>query len=216
MKGDVYVWDEASGNYGSDGSAPGQELFSRKYVERYTKMELEVNGETKTYYVYNNDTGDNQYKKNDDGTIAYDSNGYPLVNTENLYTTNNLVINQNLLLDETLLPYMKANGEVAHDMADQFNDMWEKGFDALGGLSFKEYYNSIIDGLANVGSIYSSVSDTLTASVNSIQNQRDEVMSVSTDEELSNMIRFQSAYNASSRFITVIDEMLETLVTLVG
>jgi flagellar hook-associated protein 1 FlgK len=38
---------------------------------------------------------------------------------------------------------------------------------------------------------------------------------VSTDEELSNMIRFQSAYNASSRFITVINEMLETIVTLI-
>jgi flagellar hook-associated protein 1 FlgK len=215
LTGDVYVWDEENGNFGSDGSSPGQELFSRKYVERYTKMELEVNGEKKTYYVYNDDTGDNQYKKNDDGTIAYDSNGYPLVDTENLYTTSNLTINQNILLDETLLPYMKANGEVAHDMADQFNDMWDKGFDALGGLSFKEYYNSIINGLADVGSVYSSVSDTLTASVNSIQNQRDEVVGVSTDEELSNMIRFQSAYNASSRFITVIDEMLETIVTLI-
>ena len=34
-------------------------------------------------------------------------------------------------------------------------------------------------------------------------------MGVSSEDELSGMIRFQNAYNAASRYITVIDEMLE-------
>ncbi|MBD5460943.1 MAG: hypothetical protein HDR26_08405, partial [Lachnospiraceae bacterium] len=38
---------------------------------------------------------------------------------------------------------------------------------------------------------------------------REQVIGVSTDEELSNMIKFQNAFNASSRYINVIDEMLE-------
>ena len=41
-------------------------------------------------------------------------------------------------------------------------------------------------------------------------------MGVSTDEELSNMIRFQNAYNASSRFINVIDECMEHLINTLG
>nr|HRL58079.1 flagellar basal body rod C-terminal domain-containing protein [Lachnospira sp.] len=35
-------------------------------------------------------------------------------------------------------------------------------------------------------------------------------------EELTYMIKYQNAYNASSRFINVINEMIETLLTQVG
>jgi flagellar hook-associated protein 1 FlgK len=38
------------------------------------------------------------------------------------------------------------------------------------------------------------------------------VTGVSSDEELTNLIRFQHAYNASSRYINVINEMLETII----
>ena len=37
-------------------------------------------------------------------------------------------------------------------------------------------------------------------------------MGVSGDEELTNMIKYQSAYNASSRYINVISEMLEHII----
>jgi flagellar hook-associated protein 1 FlgK len=38
-------------------------------------------------------------------------------------------------------------------------------------------------------------------------------MGVSSDEELTKMIKYQAAYNASSRFITVISEMTELICT---
>ncbi len=41
-------------------------------------------------------------------------------------------------------------------------------------------------------------------------------MGVASDEELSNMIKFQQAYNASSRFINVIDDMIQTLINNLG
>ena len=42
------------------------------------------------------------------------------------------------------------------------------------------------------------------------------VIGVSSDEELANMIKFQNAYNASSRYINVIDEMLEHILNTLG
>ncbi|MCH5254164.1 MAG: hypothetical protein J1F41_04505, partial [Lachnospiraceae bacterium] len=39
---------------------------------------------------------------------------------------------------------------------------------------------------------------------------------VSSDEELTNMIMYQNAYNASSRYINVISEMIEHIVTTLG
>lgn len=41
-------------------------------------------------------------------------------------------------------------------------------------------------------------------------------MGVSDDEELDNMIKFQNAYNASSRYINVIDEMIEHIINTLG
>ncbi len=48
------------------------------------------------------------------------------------------------------------------------------------------------------------------------QSAREQVIGVSTDEELSNMIKFQNAYNASSRYINVISEMLEHILSTLG
>ena len=37
---------------------------------------------------------------------------------------------------------------------------------------------------------------------------------VSTDEELTNMIKYQNAYNAASRYINVITTMIDTLLNM--
>ena len=47
-------------------------------------------------------------------------------------------------------------------------------------------------------------------------DQRQQVIGVSSDEELTYMIKYQNVYNASSRFINVIDEMIEHLITQLG
>ena len=52
--------------------------------------------------------------------------------------------------------------------------------------------------------------------VSAVNNQRQQVIGVSSDEELTYMIKFQNAYNASSRFINVVDEMIEHLITKLG
>jgi flagellar hook-associated protein 1 FlgK len=49
-----------------------------------------------------------------------------------------------------------------------------------------------------------------------VEDARTQVTGVSSEEELSNMIRFQSAYNASSRYVTAVAEMLEYLIMKLG
>ena len=48
-----------------------------------------------------------------------------------------------------------------------------------------------------------------------IDNQRQQVSGVSIDEEMTNMIQFQRAFEASSKIITVVDELLTTVVNLI-
>jgi len=55
--------------------------------------------------------------------------------------------------------------------------------------------------------------ETLAAEMN---RRRAEISSVSLDEEMASMVRFQHAYNASARILTAIDEMLDVLVNRIG
>jgi flagellar hook-associated protein 1 FlgK len=71
----------------------------------------------------------------------------------------------------------------------------------------------MIGKLGTDGSIYRSSRDTLTNTAMSIDNSRQQVMGVSSDEELTKLIKYQSAYNAASRYINVINQMTELIVT---
>lgn len=52
--------------------------------------------------------------------------------------------------------------------------------------------------------------------LNELENKRQSLAGVSLDEEMTNMIKFQHAYNAASRFITTIDEAIEVIVNRMG
>ncbi len=56
----------------------------------------------------------------------------------------------------------------------------------------------------------------LQAIVGAINQQRQSVSGVSVDEEMTNMISFQRGYQASARTLTVMDEMLETVIEHTG
>jgi flagellar hook-associated protein 1 FlgK len=49
-----------------------------------------------------------------------------------------------------------------------------------------------------------------------VENRRQSVSGVSLDEEMSNMIKFQHAYNAAARTITAVDEMLDKIINGTG
>lgn len=49
-----------------------------------------------------------------------------------------------------------------------------------------------------------------------IENKRQSVMGVSFDEEVSDMIKFQHAYNANARMLTTMDELLDTVINRLG
>lgn len=49
-----------------------------------------------------------------------------------------------------------------------------------------------------------------------VEYKRQSIMGVSLDEEMSEMIKFQHAYNASARMITTIDEMLDKIINGMG
>lgn len=49
-----------------------------------------------------------------------------------------------------------------------------------------------------------------------IDSQREAVSGVSVDEEMTNLIAFQQAYDASARFLTALDQLIDTLINGTG
>lgn len=179
---------------GVDGELPPRELFTRVGVDRYTKV---TGTDGKTYYVYNEEDPEN---------------------TSTLYSIGSVSINSELKKQITLMPAYKADGAVDYDFGHRLADAWNVKDMKLNPFdqkpcTFEEYYDKVVSQLGIVGNTYQSATETLEGTVSSVDNKRQQVMGVSSDEELTNMIKFQSAYNAASRFMSVISEMTELIVT---
>lgn len=76
--------------------------------------------------------------------------------------------------------------------------------------------NSIVGHLAIALKAGQSILDTKQSLLNSVDSQRTSISGVSLDEETTNLIVFQQAYNACARMVTTIDEMLNTMINGMG
>jgi flagellar hook-associated protein 1 FlgK len=61
-----------------------------------------------------------------------------------------------------------------------------------------------------------SKESTAQALVNSVDSSRQSTSGVSMDEEMTNMVKFQRAYQASARAMSTMDEMLDILINRTG
>lgn len=193
---DTKFLDTNTASTGSDGKLPPQELFSRIGCERYT----EITSGGKTYYMYNNED---------------------LTDTSKMYTTQSIIINNVIKEDSSMIPCLKQNGEVNYDMAEAISKAWSENKWVLnptqtGKWSFAKYYEQMVGELGMNGTIFKSTAADLESTVSTINTRRNSVIGVSSDEELTNMIRFQNGYNAASRYMNVVSEMIEHIIEKLG
>ena len=142
-------------------------------------------------------------------------------NTDTLYTLGNLRINPNLLQESSMLGFMLEDGSVDYDTATALKDAFTEEIYTLNPnvqkkTTFVNYYTDLVSQVANTGAVFQSIYDNQVATVEATYSAREQIVGVSSDEELSNMIKFQNAYNAASRYINVISEMLEHVINTLG
>lgn len=75
-------------------------------------------------------------------------------------------------------------------------------------------YGNFDNMVTKVGTKTNSViatNDALTAQYNAIKQEQDSISKVSIDEEMANLIRYQTSYGAAAKVITTVDQMMTTL-----
>lgn len=191
-KDDLFL-DAENTSVGVDGELPPTELFKRIGTERYETIEGK---DGNTYYRF----------------IPEDPN-----ETAMQYTIISVEINHTLKEQETKFPHLKQDGQVNYALAEELAALWDaEGLTVdpndTNKVTYMDYYSNMIGAYGTLGSVYESTAASLNDTVTSVSNQRQQVIGVSSDEELTKMIKFQNAYNASSRFINVINEMIEHII----
>ena len=155
-----------------------------------------------------------------------DENGEPYqvfkkLNEYGDWTVSNVSINQKLRQNPSILRFRKDEHSEDYPAIDALKKAFEEKIYTLNPnvqtpLAFTDYYASLVAQVANSGSVMRGIQVTQTLATDALFSAREQVVGVSSDEELTNMIRYQNAYNASSRYINVISEMLEHILTTLG
>ncbi len=78
------------------------------------------------------------------------------------------------------------------------------------------FYNSLVGSLGVQVNEASSFTKNYELLINQIEFAKESVQGVSLDEEMTNMIKYQHAYDAAARVITTMDEALDTVIKGMG
>ena len=194
-----YATAEKDGYLRAEDGRPLQ-LFTKAVTTDYEKVTAQIDGVTGEYWVYQEE---NPSQKS------------------SLYSVRNIEINRELVQRPSILGFRLDGGEEDLETMEKLKEVFTEEIynlnpNVMKKTSIVQYYNDLVSQVANSGYVYNSIYDTQQNTVEAIHSAREQVLGVSSDEELSYMIKFQNAYNASSRYINVISEMLEHIITTLG
>jgi flagellar hook-associated protein 1 FlgK len=79
-----------------------------------------------------------------------------------------------------------------------------------------DLYSQIVFNVGNATAQQQAKSDASDVSLQQLNDQRGAVSGVSLDEETTNLIRYQHAYAASARVISVVDQLTQVLLNMMG
>jgi flagellar hook-associated protein 1 FlgK len=88
--------------------------------------------------------------------------------------------------------------------------------DAVGGVTMNGSYNNIVTKVGISTQQASNMVKNEEAVMAQLTNRRESVSGVSLDEEVTNLMKFQRGFEANSRVISTLSEMLDTLINRTG
>jgi flagellar hook-associated protein 1 FlgK len=129
----------------------------------------------------------------------------------------NIGINPNLVADPSLLACSRSNKPLSGNSlnAEALAKLPSTASKMLSNMSITEYYRNIVGELGTQTATSKQQLEVHEAIAESLQSQRDAISGVSLDEETINLMANQRAFQGSARYITVVNEMLQTVLDLI-
>ncbi len=159
---------------------------------------------------------------NESDALTYDiDDEHPAGTVLTGLTIMNSQVNPLFLTDPTTFTFRNIDGSEDTDAMEAMkkaftSEEYTLNPNVASKNNFVSYYNALVSQVANSADVYTSIREAQEQTVSSVEAAREQIVGVSSDEELEFMIQFQNAYNASSRFINVVSEMLEHVVSTLG
>jgi len=86
----------------------------------------------------------------------------------------------------------------------------------LSGSTYAGYEASVVGNVGQATESATNLQEYNQSALTSLQQQQSQESGVSIDDEMSNLIQFQNAYQAAARLFTVAQSMLDSLISAVG
>lgn len=106
---------------------------------------------------------------------------------------------------------LEGDNDIAREIAALASEPLETG----GSESLLDRYNTLIVDTASSRSGYQFLLENQQNVVETVEGRLEAIRGVSLDEEGANLVRYQNAYDAAARVVTVAAEMFETLLTMI-
>jgi flagellar hook-associated protein 1 FlgK len=137
---------------------------------------------------------------------------------EDLFTGNSAAdigVNQTIADDPKKLQISAVAGAAGDSqIALAIAKLTDEPITSLGGATYQDFYSTAITKVGEALNSTTSQIETQTAVQTLLKQQRESVSGVSLDEEMTNLIKFQQAFQASARLVSTISEMLQEVVNL--
>ena len=124
-------------------------------------------------------------------------------------------VNAILVNDASFLAVGADHVDGSNGTALGIAQLGDTGFDSLGGLTILESWAPNVESLAvrSRTAIGQAASTKLVRE--SLEAQQAAVSGVSLDEEAVNLLNFQRQYEAAAKYISVIDQLMQTLMSVI-
>lgn len=109
-----------------------------------------------------------------------------------------------------------GDNQTALDMVQlQFSSFdFNEGYNKSTSATMYGYFDLAVTRVGTRTNAIIASNDTITAQFNAVKQEHDSISKVSIDEEMANLIRYQTSYGAAAKVITTIDQMMTTLLGL--
>jgi flagellar hook-associated protein 1 FlgK len=132
-----------------------------------------------------------------------------------------LAVNPDILADSALLaaastatPFASGNGDNALALAGLATQKITAG--PVANATLRDFWGGVATGIGVRVKSLADDSVTQDAYVRQQENRRDAISGVSLDDEMADMVRFQRAYQAAARIISMADELTGNLIEMAG